>query len=311
MVDIQTARAAVRFATTVGGVVDALETRSAAAMRRTVERDGLVAATLGELRQRADSVVFIGDPTRECPRLFERFLASGPSPLVRQRRFLSLGEARVGNLAGPQYTHMAFGDDEVHQRLAETRWALRTGRSDACRIADWLREGVYTAWLWSSDSIDSLAASALVGLIGDLNRERRAVAIPLSGDATFRSVATWLSGFSGPVDFTGAVPQLCETATAAALPAVIWLQPFPTAPPPPADGRFLIVIGMADADVIARTDCYLPAAVPGIDLAGSTFRGDGTVCLPLHAVRRAPLPSAAARLGELATLVAQRRLPAC
>lgn len=310
MIDIRTVRAAVRFAEAVGGVVDACETRSTAAMRRAVERDGLFAATLGELRQRADSVVLIGDPTDDCPRLFERFLSSGPVELARQRRFLSLGDASVG-VPDAQHTHLRIGDEEIHRRLAEARLALRTDRSDTAGIADWLREGTYTAWLWSSDAIDPLAASALIGLIGELNRERRAVAVPLSGDATFRSVATWLSGLSGPIDFGGAVPELLENSTAATPPAAIWLQPFPTAPPPPDDGRLLVVIGMAAAEVIERADLYLPASVPGIDVTGSTVRGDGTVCLPLHAARVSPLPSAATRLAELATAVAQRRLAAC
>lgn len=311
IVDIHTARSAIRFAEAVGGVADVLETRSTAAVRRAVERDGLIAATLGELRQRADSVVFIGDPTRDCPRLFERFLSSGPAELVRQRRFLSLGEAIVGDFPSAQYTHFSVGDNEVHHRLAEARMVLRHGRSDSGGVADWLREGTYTGWLWSSDALDPLAASALVGLIGDLNRDRRAVAVSLSGDATFRSVATWLSGFSGPVNFAGATPELCEKTTAAALPAIIWLQPYPTAPPPPVDDRFLVVIGMADAEVVDRADFYLPASVPGIDVSGSTVRGDGTVCLPLHAARSSALPSAATRLAELATVVAQRRLAAC
>lgn len=310
MVDIHTARAAVRFAEAVGGVVDAWETPSTAAMRRAVERDGLIAATLGELGQRADSVVLIGDPTDDCPRLFERFLSSGPVELARQRRFLSLGDASV-DLPDAQHTHLRIDDEGIHRRLAEARLALRTDRSDTAGIADWLRKGTYTAWLWSSDAIDPLAASALIGLIDELNRKRRAVAVALSGDATFRSVATWLSGLSGPIDFGGAVPELLENSTAATLPAAIWLQPFPTAPPPPDDGRLLVVIGMASAEVIERADLYLPASVPGIDMTGSTVRGDGTVCLPLHAVRISPLPSAATRLAELATDVAQRRLATC
>lgn len=311
MIDIHTARAAVRLGEAAGGVVDAWETRSTASIRRAVERDGLISATLGELRQRADSIVLIGDPTADYPRLVERFLAHGPAELAQPRRFLSLGGPRLSDLANAHSTQLAVDGNALHQHLAEARLALRTGRSDSRGIADWLRQGTYTAWLWSCEAIDALAASVLVGLISDLNRQRRAVAVTLSGDATFRSVATWLSGFSGPIDFGGAAPELYEHGPHADLPALVWLQPFPTAPPPPADERTLVVIGTADAEVVERADLYLPAGVAGIDAGGSTVRGDGTVCLPLHAVRSSPLPTAATRLAELTSGIAQRRLAAC
>lgn len=304
MIDIGTARAAVRLAAASGGVIDAVETISSGAMRRAVERDGIVAATLAEVRQRADSVVMIGDPSEEYPRLLERFLAAGPAPLAGQRRFLSIGEARIAGLPTDRYRHIPVGLGDTHRVLAEARGGIRVGRSDASGVADWLREGHYTAWLWASDVVDALTAGVLVGLVADLNRERRAVAVPLGSDATLRSVATWLTGLSGPVDFSGGWPQLLEQPVAAS--TAIWLQPHPTAPPPPLGSDFLAVIGMADAELVERADLYIPCGAPGIDVAGSTYRGDGTVCLPLHAPRDSGLPSPAEVLLEIAARLADR-----
>lgn len=298
-VDVNTARAAVRLAAASGGIVDAAETISSAAVRRASERDGIVAATLSELRQRADAVVIIGDPVDECPRLIERFLASGPDPLAASRRFLSLGETRIAGLPADRYTHVQVGRGDLHRLLAEARGALRVGKGDASGMAAWLREATYSGWVWSSEELDPLAAGTLIGMTTELNRERRAVLVPLASDTTLRSVATWLSGLSGPVDFGSGTPQLLEKPTPTAL--TLWLQPYPTAPPPPLEDSFLVVLGMADAELAERADLYLPAGVPGIDFAGSTFRGDGTVCLPLHAVRDCGLPSAADLLRELAT----------
>ncbi|WP_164104020.1 molybdopterin-binding domain-containing protein [Candidatus Laterigemmans baculatus] len=302
IIDITTARAAVRLAAACGGVVDAAESVSSAAMRRAIEREGVVAATLAELSQRADSVVLLGDPSDECPRLVERFLAPSPAPPARvgeraRRRFLSLGESRIAGLPGERYTHIEVARGDLHRLLAEARGALRVGKTDSSGIATWLADATYSGWLWSSEALDPLAAGTLVGLSTELNRERRAVLVSLASDTTLRSVSTWLSGFSGPVDFGSGAPQLLENSTPAEL--TLWLQPYPTAPPPPLEDTFLIVLGMADAELAERADVYLPAGVPGVDFASSTYRGDAAVCLPLHALLDRGLPSAAEVLGEL------------
>lgn len=301
-VDVNTARAAVRLAVASGGVIDAAETVSSAAMRRATEREGIVAATLAEIRQRADAVVIVGDPVEECPRLIERFLEAGPAELAARRRFLSIGETRIAGLPVDRYTHVEVARGDTHRLLAEARGAMRVGKADTSGVAAWLREATYSGWVWSSEVLDPLAAGTLIGLVTELNQDRRAVLVPLASDATFRNVATWLTGLSGPIDFGSGTPELLEKLAATSL--TLWLQPYPTAPPPPLDDSFLVVLGMADADVAERADLYLPTGVPGIDFAGSTFRGDGTVCLPLYATRDCGFPSAAHVLAEIATHLA-------
>jgi formylmethanofuran dehydrogenase subunit B len=309
IIDVQTARAAIRLAADLRGVIDVCGSSSEAAFGGVMEREGYVGATLAEMDTRADSVVLIGPVRRELPRLLSRFFSGRVATGDKPRRMMVLGHRDPeDDLEIPAAWLSPEG--KLIDQLAATRSALRHGTDDQ-PLADWLRSADYTAFLWSRDTLGPLEASMVAGLVDQLNEDRRAVMIPVAESATFRNVASWLTGLAGPLDFRDLPPITCQPAAMLGGDLRIWLQPFPDSPPPPDDRRPLIVIGAADAALVRRSDIYLRTAVPGIEAAGTTFRGDGTVTLRMESWCETPFPHADAVLREIAVGVLGRRRQRC
>lgn len=311
--DLQTARWGVRLAAGLGGRLEFAASPSAVAFRLAGERSGWTAATLGELTQRIDSIVLVGDVLGHYPRLLKRWIIDGArEEITARRRYCHLissdQRANVSVLEGA--TVIEYQPAMLHERLAAVRLA---DRQKNCQdpLQQWLQQGDSTAWLWSGDVFDVTAASTLCELINEMNQQRRCVAIPLADDALARNVTSWLSGVAGPVDFR-CLPVTRQSWESPAVPLRLWLQPYPTAPPPPVDDAYLVVVGLADEETRARADLYVRTRVPGIEQAGTTLRGDGTVSLPLSQICAAgELPTTAAVLEHWASDIPLRRMQRC
>ncbi len=270
-IDVETARAVVRFAASLQAVI--LQSTGNPAFAHTAERLGYVGATLSEVALRADSLVLLGHPFEDYPRL-QPWLA----------------DVRNANRLEPQrlYAFNASGKKEALQdnavELAMVRLALEQQNPSLHPLADWLQDGQYIAWLWSATAIDLSSAANLIGVNDALNEDRRSVLVPISEQATLRSVCSWLTGLAPPIEFYQGLPRSFQQETSLVPQVRIWLQPFPDSPSPPDDGAFTILIGLVDPTQAFRADLYLRARSPGIEAAGLTYRGDGTVCLPLSQV---------------------------
>ncbi|XZE53187.1 hypothetical protein SH139x_004916 [Planctomycetaceae bacterium SH139] len=326
MLDVPTARAGVRLAAALGATINASSSSAGRAVLHSVERQGMVAATLGELARRADSVVLIGNVLDEYPRLADRFLPAFSSDAT-PRRVLWLDTSGETSPAGTAETKTETMDngwqrwslpaEQLIDCLADARQPSprqaveHTSAGQA--LAEWLAAGHTSCWLWASNSLSAAAAAMLVGFVNDLNEARRSMLIPLGDDVSFRATSLWLSGCGGPVDFSSGLPQLLADQQApATADAQIWIHPYPTFPAHPADQPPLIVVGTPDDALRQRATLVLPAAVPGIESAGTTFRGDGTVSLGW----RPPFQqTAAASIGQvllaLGDQVQARRISQC
>lgn len=301
--DLQTARAAVRFAAARGATLRGAPSRSALAFQAVSEREGAMLATLGEVAARCDSVVLLGEVEAAYPRLVERWLASGDRPPGAKRLL------RIGGASSSQ---------PLEQILATTRMAFESSVGVPTELSRWLEPAESIAWIWAPEALDEDAATMLCGLNQCLARDRRSLLVPIVEDGAMANVASWLGGFQPPIAFTGGLPRPLEANTPPAAEARIWLQPFPDAPQPEAIAgeEALIVIGTAAAPLRERAALWIPAAVPGWESHGTTLRGDGTVGLawrPLPAARNlaAELPTIAGVLDDLAAAWESRRLQSC
>jgi formylmethanofuran dehydrogenase subunit B len=81
----------------------------------------------------------------------------------------------------------------------------------------------------------------------------------------------------------------------AAVDLLLWTSSFDASALPPPCALPLIVLGHpAQAAACTRRDAvFIPVATPGIGVDGHVFRTDGTVLMPLRAVRPDALPSVA------------------
>lgn len=231
---VEAQRLAVEIADLTGGAVDTAASAGHEASLLAFQRIGLLTATLGEVRTRADLVVFWGiDPDAREPGFRERYLARAADSPARVRVAVDIGKAR--------------GPDEADERIAipaaaefEALWALRAmvreRRVDAERLEslglspDLLRP---LAWRLAAcrygvifhdadpppERRDPLRALALGALVGDANERARVrlIGIRMPGNPVgAEAVLTWQTGYPcaihfgrgypryGPGEFTGA-----------------------------------------------------------------------------------------------------------
>jgi formylmethanofuran dehydrogenase subunit B len=299
ILDVQTARAAIRFAAEMQARLDVVSSAGEKAFMSVGEREGWMGATLGELAGRADSLVCIGPVEKHFPRLVERFFEGPLQSSLQPRRLFHLEVEDTEQLKRRLSSALT-----VYSKTRGLQPPVSPDRFDDQPFLDWLATGEYIAFVWGTEDdagrgLDRLAANLLRELVSELNLKRRAVLIPLSESTTFRNVAAWLTGFSGPLDFQGSLPRLLDSDALMTGPLRVWLQPFPDAALPPEDGAKLIVIGAADDALARRADAYIRAAIPGLEAHGTTIRGDGTVTMPFAPPAESKHPLASHVMSEL------------
>lgn len=321
----QTVAAAAALADRIGAVVDPISP-GAAARNLALARAGRVSATLGEVKNRSDLVVFWGaDPVRAHPRHWERY------SVLPAGRFVPEGRAgRTVIVVDDQRTATAERADHFiaidRVREFEILWALlamvkglsldadRVRKSTGLerdvleRLASRLAASRYGA-LFHSPRLDgtSLAGAAAVfeaaqGLVRELNRHTRFVVLGMGqpGNAPgAEAVLTWQTGFPTAVDLGGGSPASLPGVTAAEdrlargeADALLVVGEAAIAVDHRAGGRIAtVVVGAADADMAAGVPAVrCRAATPGLDEPGTVVRSDG-VALPLRPVRDARFPT--------------------
>jgi formylmethanofuran dehydrogenase subunit B len=179
-------RRAVALAEATGAVIDV-----GAASSSPI---GTSTATFGEIRDRAELVVFWrADPVVTHPRLLER-LRLDPGAMIVVDSELTATAAAAGVFV------------EVDSDF-EALWALRGAKGG---LAERLRSARHVAFIHGR--LDELTALALHSLVRDLARDRHAVTLGLcAGNARgAEDVLAWQTGFSGPVDFARGFPREAE-----------------------------------------------------------------------------------------------------
>lgn len=309
---VETQQLAVEIADRLGGFLDATDDAGASRSHAAAQTVGSVAATLGEVAQRSDLVVYWEcDPAATHPRHIERFASR-----AGQRRVVVDHWPSPSAALADEYVLIPAGSGAV------CLWTLRaiirgvsldaeqveaqTGNSLAAwqRVADQLREAGYAAMFYGDAG--ETKTQAVVELIRDLHRLTRAVALPLGAPwnaVGAAQVLTWQTGFPGALSFARGYPQyLPDEAIAARLLArgeadtalIIAADPLPhLTAAAAAHLRSIpsIVLDNRDTATFTAATVGIPTAAFGFETAGSTFRSDG-VALPLRPAMAAAAPPA-------------------
>ena len=307
--DVQTVRAAIRLAASLDGYIDAAVEYSERCVNEVLEREGYIGATLGEVAERADSVLLLGPVEQRWPRLSQFWNDSRDAKRIFRipASDSGMGPESIGQLLENLHGHLHHG--HLHHGHLRRGVAENPGSGSTDHLANWLAQAHYLAVMWAGDALDLSSASALVRLVQLMNQfQHRAVLVPISEAATFRTTAAWLTGLGGPLRFRSGLPEIVEHSNISGSPMTmvpdirIWLHPFPDSPAPPTDGAKLVLIGAVDPVLAERADYYFRTTMPGIEANGTTFRGDGTVALPLTKWRSNDYPHASGILQELAAI---------
>ena len=216
-------RTAIAIGDALQAEVDGATSDSAAAGILVAQRRGRAAASLGEIRNRADVVLFWGvDPQERYPRYRERYAAAAPATHVGRRTLLSVS---VGADRGPEKSEFEaeFTPGEEVDALAIMQATIR-GRQlgelperlrPAVTIAEHLVRGRYVAIVHDAESgreeRDAQWTESLVALAQALNGPTRAALSSLraGGNRSGAEAAlTWQTGYPMRVSFREGHPRV-------------------------------------------------------------------------------------------------------
>jgi formylmethanofuran dehydrogenase subunit B len=326
---VEAYREAIAIADVLRARLDGLTSDTAAAGILAAQTRGRAGATLGELLNRADLLIFWGvDPAERYPRFASRY-AVDPRGLATPagRKSRTLVAVDIGAARGPADADLRLQLDPAHEVAALGLFrASIQGRSVAGMPADIqavlalqarLATAKYVALVHDAEPSNlppsATRAEALIALAQALNGPTRAALVSLRAGGNrsgAEAVTTWQTGFPFGVDFSRGAPRYAPEPASLRLAAgwhdVVLVAGRAMSVPPSVTRTLgktkLIAIG-PDADR-AGVPCEVAivTGTAGVHEAGTAYRLDD-VPLPLRPLLEAP---AEAR----ATLAAvRRRLP--
>ncbi len=321
---------AVAIADRIGAVIDPGNSADSLPGWQAIQRVGIVSATLGEVKNRADVIVFWGvDPVTTHPRHLERY-SVGPRgrfvPEGRAGRTVVVVDHAPTATSAVADRFVRVVPDEQGEVLATLR-ALVNGvtipeADDPLQeLAETLKTARYGAFFFGPSLGRSRGGAATVEealkLVRDLNRSTRFVALTLgsAGNATgAEAVLSWQAGSPRAVDFSAGFPQFSpDTATAEAMLSHGMADAALIIADDPAEwlsetaqahlGRIPTVV--IDPGATSRNATVaLNSATTGIHAGGTVMRCDGAT-LPLRPALTTTFPTDLEWLSDL-----ERRLKA-
>jgi formylmethanofuran dehydrogenase subunit B len=269
---IETQRLAVAVADECGAVLDPSDSAHALVRHLATQRIGKVSATLGEVSQRADVVMYVlCDPMRTHPRHWDRY-AVAPSgrflPNGRDDRKVVVLDRQVSETAKRANRFFRLEPEHALSSFSILRALLRGGTLDPARVLartgvsleQWhelltlLTRAHYGAIFFNSGLAyaGSGAVEALIALTRDLNLRstNRFVALTLGeagNGAGIEAVLGWQAGVGCQVDFSRGFPRYL---------------PFE------ASARIRSSLGAVDVSlIVGEAACHSPPCAPAIVIA--------------------------------------------
>ena len=331
--DVAGARALYPLACATGAICDAGAGEALMHGLRALQDRGQFTTTLAEVRTRADLIVFVGGlPTDLAPLMAER-CGIGDAQMP-QRHVVVLGPAAGDAATLARWARQGGVSTEalaLHGDLFDTLALLSAllfaqvaerplpAAPDALRaLAARLRAARYAVLVGTPARLPAqgaLIVEAVHQVVGSLNRGTRAAALWIGGGngaATVNQVFAWLSGLplrsrAGPrgLEHEPLLFDATRLLADAAVDSLLWVSSFDAEAVPPPNRLPMVVLGhpaLAAAAFDKRAELptvFIPVATPGIGSAGHLFRTDGTVLMPLTAVRQDELASVADVLARI------------
>jgi formylmethanofuran dehydrogenase subunit B len=315
--------AAVSLSDRIGAIVDWDPWGKANARILAVQRAGRVSATLGEVKNRADLVVFWGvDPIVTHPRHWERYSVEPCGRFIPDGR-----TGRTVVVVDAQRTATAERADQFikveRQNWFDTLWTLRAlvrgigldaargeqsmglDLSQLSALVAQLQAARYGALFIGPSLAESASIEAALRLVTELNAKNRFVVLGLGGPGNpggAEAAMTWQTGYPSGVHFAGGSPRSLPGVTNAgralergeADALLIVADGIENSVPDEKRTHLeripAIIIGPQATESRPAPTVALNAATYGIDAPGTVARCDG-VFLPLRPPLTTSLPS--------------------
>ena len=328
--DVAGSRAAMPLAERTKAVLDHCLGEAAVRNILVLQERGWITTTLTEVKNRADFILFVGtDAVSRYPRFFERYVWNKSSLFLEkgtERNIAYLGRrlnTRPGiSPAGVRPLNIHCETEELAGYLSlllalmkglelQPESIPRRKQAQLRTLGQQLREANYGVVVWAPGDLDvahgELIVEAAGEVIRELNHSGRCAGLPLAGDhgtASFMNTCAWQSGYPLRVSYERGFPEhnTYKYATERLLrrqqvDVLFWIAGFGLEPPVPETDLPTIVLGVSPPE--QEADVFIPVGTPGLDHAGTLFRTDSVVALPLKALRSTGLPSVATVLERI------------
>jgi formylmethanofuran dehydrogenase subunit B len=326
----QTQRAAAAVADLVKARVDTATSATAAEGLLAAQRRGRCAATLGEIRNRADVLVFWGvDPAERYPRYTSRYALNpsgthvGKDRAARTVIAVSIGADR--SIPGADLNLELRPEEEVAvlsfiraSVLGQAAPSPTPRITQALDIAGRLSGARYAVLVHdaetSAEQRDPLRTEALIALSQALNTPTRAALSSLRGGGNrvgAEAVLTSQTGYPFAVDFSRGYPryvpplQPSRSRGGNRVLLVVGSPPESWSPPGSFKDLTTLIIGPRASESKLKPHVAIDTGVAGIHEAGTAYRMD-EVPLELRPPLQGTAPSAATVIQTLGRLVAAR-----
>jgi formylmethanofuran dehydrogenase subunit B len=296
-------RAAIAVADRLRAAIDSMTSSTTKASLLAAQEAGRASATLGEIRNRADVVVFWGvDPARRYPRFWTRYAPESAGLFVGGRTDRTVVAVDVGGRHGPADadTRVALVPDREVSTVME--WTAAIAGPPAARqpggapILDTLLRGKYVAIVVDAepdegtDARDNGRTAALLAFAQALNGPTRCALMSLRAGGN-RSGAdaclTAQTGYPMAVDFSCGYPRYRPhddggvRVSRGAVDAVLIVGSAVSVPPELIDGRLpTVVVAPRATEQAPNAAVSIDTGVVGIHESGTALRMDD-VALPL------------------------------
>lgn len=304
--EVQGMRAIMQLAEKTNATLDHMHSEATVRNTLTLQNTGWQTTTLTEIKNRADLVIAIGtDIVSTHPRFLERVIANKNS-LFKER------PTEVEYLLSNSADNEALADDLPALINALNALALNkslhaesisgVSTSTLLTLISKIKASKYCVIVWSAAQFNfphaELSIQSIARLIATLNLSTRVAGFPLNsgdGDTSVNSTSTWLTGFATRNRITNSQAhyetyQFSTQKQLETCDALVWFSSFNPHSPPHINAP-LIVIGHPNTQFQMMPDVFIPIGTPGLDHAGTMFRMDSAVALPLKKVRHNNLPT--------------------
>lgn len=323
--EVQGMRAIMQLAERTGATLDHMHSEGAVRNTLALQNSGWQNTTLTEVKNRATLILAIGtDIVSSHPRFFEKLVWNTNSMFNKTTpEVIYLGVSEENTLAGVspegQQPMVIPADTAKLPEIINALHALMNTKnplgkkpttdhiggvaiSSLQTILEKLKAAEYAVVVWSAGNFKyahaELTIQSITQLIAKFNETTRVAGLPLNagdGDVSANNTSTWLSGYPTRNRFTHNKPEydtyhFSSKQQLQNCDALLWLSTFNPHLPPDSNVP-TIVIGHPNMKFDRVPEVFIPVGIPGVDHAGTMFRMDNVVALPLKKLRESALPS--------------------
>jgi len=322
--DVCGMRSVMDLADKTGAIIDHMFNDGATRNFLVLQDLGWVMTTMGEIKNRADLIIFAGTDASNYPRFYERVVWNKKSMFisdVHHPDIVYIGEnldtSQGKSPSGKKPTHLKCPQDEIGEVISVLHALIggnKTQEKDEIagikmekleKLAQQMIGASYGVIVWAPGELDfphaELTIQNFCEITKYLNRETRFAGFFLGGNdggMSANNVSAWQSGFPLRVNFSKGYPEhdSQKYATANVLKnkeadTLLWISSFNPGIKPPRAKIPTIVLATPDTKLGFKPDVFIPISTPGVDHSGQMIRTDSVVSLSLKKVRNSDYPS--------------------